>query len=74
MTWVELLPLIIKYGIPATEKIWRLVESKAVPTDADWTELKDLVNKDFETYLKEAKQRYLSIGKDDEPVITADVG
>lgn len=42
MGWEVLIPLIVQYGLPAAEKLFALWSSGAVPTAADFTELKRL--------------------------------
>lgn len=44
MTWEILVPIIVKYGLPLAEKLWQKWTSGAVPTQADWDELKALAN------------------------------
>lgn len=39
MSFAALLPIIINEGIPAAMKLWQLIESKAVPTQAMWDDL-----------------------------------
>lgn len=40
MTWEILIPIIVKYGLPLAEKLWVKWASGALPTQADWDELK----------------------------------
>lgn len=54
--WVTLIPIIANYGLPLAEKLWKLLESKAEPTQADWDELNALANKHASDYLAEARQ------------------
>ncbi len=44
MTWAALIPLIVQYGLPVAEAIWKKVTTGANPTQADWDELKTLAS------------------------------
>jgi hypothetical protein len=44
MTWATLVPLIIQYGLPVAESIWKKVTSGTVPSQSDWDELKALAS------------------------------
>lgn len=57
MTWVELAPIIARYGIELAYKLWQLAEGGAPPSDADWQGLLALAQKPMSDYLREAKER-----------------
>lgn len=42
MTWAALIPLIIQYGLPYAEQLWKLWQSNTAPSQADWDQLKVL--------------------------------
>jgi hypothetical protein len=44
MTWATIIPLIITYGLPLAESIWKKATSGTDPTQADWDELKTLAS------------------------------
>lgn len=39
MNWLLWVPIIAQHGLPFAEKLWRLAESGAAPTEKDWQEL-----------------------------------
>jgi hypothetical protein len=49
LTWATLIPLIVKVGIPAAEKLWTLATSNAPVTPAEWKMLRDLNETPFDS-------------------------
>ena len=43
MGWDVLIPIIAQYGLPLAEKLWAKWSSGAVPTQADWDDLRAAV-------------------------------
>lgn len=39
MNWLVWVSLIDKYGLPLAQKLWKLTQSGAAPTEKDWDEL-----------------------------------
>lgn len=54
MTWVELLPIIAKYGIEFAYKLWLKLAAGGEPTQTDWDELLGLSR-------KQAKDKMLAV-------------
>ena len=54
MNWTMLVPLIVKYGIPFAEKIWKLFTAGGVPTEADWLELRALSDQTARSQMTDA--------------------
>lgn len=52
--WATLLPVILQYGVPFAEKLWMLIQSNAVPTQADWDSLRALTEQDAKQKMLEA--------------------
>jgi hypothetical protein len=44
MSGVVIAQLILQYGIPAAEAIWKMVQSTTPPTQSDWDSLKALTS------------------------------
>ena len=44
MNWAVLIPIITQYGIPVAEYIWQKWSSGAAPTQADWDQLRAMIN------------------------------
>lgn len=44
MSGVVIAQLIVQYGIPAAEAIWKMVQSATPPSQADWDNLKSLTS------------------------------
>ena len=42
MTWAQLLPLIIQFGLPAAESLWKKWRDNKEVTQEDWDELRGL--------------------------------
>ncbi len=42
MSFAALLPIILQYGIPVAEQLWKMLTSTSAPTQADWDTLKAL--------------------------------
>lgn len=51
MTLAALLPLIIQYGLPFAETVWRKAQSSKEVTQADWDELNQLAAQTPQTHL-----------------------
>ena len=49
ITWAALIPLIIKYGLPLAERLWRNAANNVPVTDAEWKALNDLNETPFDT-------------------------
>lgn len=43
MGWDVLIPLIVKYGLPVAEALYKKWSSGTAPTEADFTELRSLL-------------------------------
>lgn len=57
MTWAALLPLIIQYGVPVAEQLWKLFQSNTTPTQADWDALNALTTQTARTQMLAAMAR-----------------
>ncbi len=57
MTWSELIPLIVKYGIEGAYKLWQVFEEHGVPTKESWDKILALGLKPYDLYIDEARQR-----------------
>ena len=42
MSWAALIPVIVQYGVPVAEQLWKLITAGGAPTQADWDTLKKL--------------------------------
>lgn len=42
MNWAVLVQVILQFGVPAAEQIWKMFSSPSGPTQADWDVLKAL--------------------------------
>lgn len=57
LSWAELLPIVIRHGIPAAERLWTLFKNKEEVTEAHWEELRQLSKKTYDDYIAEAQAR-----------------
>lgn len=49
LTWATLIPLIVKVGIPAAEKLWFNATNNVPVTAAEWKTLRELNETPFDT-------------------------
>lgn len=48
ITWAALIPLIIRYGLPFAERLWKNAENNVPVTSAEWAALRDLNETPFD--------------------------
>ena len=63
MTWITLLPIIIRDGIPAAMRLWQMVTSEKEITQEDWDTLEGLSQKTYDDYIREAEERRKALGE-----------
>lgn len=59
MNWSTLIPIIAQYGVPFAEKVFQKWSSNAVPTQADFDELRALAG---QTALDRMKAQLIAAG------------
>ena len=57
MTWAEIVPLIIRYGIPGAHEIVRIISESPTPTPEAWEKLLAVNRKTLDQYVTEAATR-----------------
>jgi ribosomal protein L12E/L44/L45/RPP1/RPP2 len=57
MSWSVLLPLLAKFGIDATYRIYQITQEHPEPNDAAWAKLLALSGKTVDQYVAEAQAR-----------------
>lgn len=57
MTWAILAELIVKYGLPLAESIWKKWSTGTIPAAADWEELRQLASVSFTSQMQAALVR-----------------
>lgn len=57
MTWAQLIPLLVQYGIEGAYRVWRIIQEHPEPTEEAWAKLLALALKPMAHYEKEAQER-----------------
>jgi hypothetical protein len=57
VTWLDLVPIIARYGVEFAYSFWSTVKDKTQPTEEDWQSILGLVRKPMSEYLAEARVR-----------------
>lgn len=62
MTWSQLIPLLVQYGIDGAYKVWTIIQQHPEPNQEAWDKLLALALKPMSQYLLEAQQRAVIAG------------
>lgn len=53
--WLDLAPIIAKYGVDFAYKLWANIKAGGDPTEEQWNDLQALAQKNASDYLTEAE-------------------